>query len=104
MGDGAGGATGVGLIDGAKENADGAEGVSEGGLEANEKPEDPDPNAVDATRVAAEGAEAAHVFGTENVNDDEDIEDVGAMLNDGAADEAAAGAGGGNVIAEVTLR
>lgn len=48
----------AGLIVGAKENAEGPEGVSEGGLEANENPDAPDTNAEDPPRLKAEGAAA----------------------------------------------
>lgn len=83
-------ATGNGLVEGAlKENADSAEGVSEGGLEAKEKPEAPEPKIVDPLSEKADGADVAHVEGTENVKLDDDI---GAMLN--GAEEEATVAGG----------
>lgn len=82
-------------MEGVKENAEGAEGVSEGGLDAKEKPEDAEPKAVDAPREKA-GADAL-VVGTEKLNDD-DEEDTcppagGTMLN-GAMEEEAVGAAG----------
>lgn len=86
-----------------KENAEGAEGVSEGGLEAKEKPEDPEPKGVVPPRENTEGAEVAQVDGTEKEKPDDDDDDTGAvgpMLN-GAAEEEAAGAGGVEAAAEV---
>lgn len=62
VGDGAG--AGAGLMVGAKENAEGPAGVSEGGLEANEKPEAPETNAEDPPRVKAEGVVVEQVVGT----------------------------------------
>lgn len=102
---GAGAATGDGLIEGVKVNAEGAEGVSEGGLEAKEKLEDPEPKGVDSTREKTEEADAGHVVGTEKMNDDADEETgaVGTMLN-GAAEEEAAGAGGMEAAVEVRPR
>lgn len=78
------------------ENAEGADGVSKGGLEAKEKLEGPDPKGVVPAREnteGADGAEVAQVDGTEKVklDDDDDTGAVGAMLN-GEAE--AAGAGG----------
>lgn len=108
-GAGAGAATADGLMEGVlKENADGAEGVSEGGLEAKEKLEDPDPTdpkGVVPPRENTEGAEVAQVDGTEKVkpDDDDDTGTVGTMLN-GAAEEEAAGAGGVEAAAEVRPR
>lgn len=83
-------------MEGVKEKAEGAEGVSEGGLDAKEKPEDAEPKGVDPPREKA-GA-AALVVGTEKLNDDEEDDDDtcptpgGTMLN-GAADAEAVGAG-----------
>lgn len=78
----------------ANENAEEAEGVSEGGLEAKENPEDADPNAVDPPRENADGAEGVQVDGTEKVKLDEDdaVGFVGAAPN-GAAEKEGAGAG-----------
>lgn len=90
----AGGATADGLIEGVKEKAESAEGVSEGGLEAKEKPEDPEPKGAVTPREKAEGAEVAFVVGTEKMKPDDDDDDTGAVtatLN-GAAEEEAAGA------------
>lgn len=79
-------------MEGVKENAEGAEGVSEGGLDAKEKPEDAEPKGVDPPREKA-GADAL-VVGTEKLNDDDDTcpPAGGTMLN-GAADAEAVGAG-----------
>lgn len=87
------------------ENAEGAEGVSEGGL-AKEKLEAPDPKGVVVAREnteGADGADVAQVDGTEKVklDDDDDTGAVGAMLN-GAAE--AAGAGRMEAAAEVRPR
>lgn len=94
-------------MEGVKENAEGAEGVSEGGLEPNEKLEDVEPKDMGAPREKAEGAAVAHVVGTEKLKPDDDTAaDTGAagtMLN-GAAAEEAAGAGGVEAAAEVRLR
>lgn len=93
-------------MEGVKENAEGAEGVSEGGLEAKEKPEDPEPKGVGTPREKAEGAEVEHVDGTEKLKPDDDAADdtgaVGTTLN-GAAEEEAEGAGGVEAAAEVRL-
>lgn len=102
---GAGAATADGLTEGVKENA---EGVSEGGgLEAKEKPTDPEPKGVGAAMENGGGAEEAHVVGTEKLKPDDDAVDVagavGTMLN-GAAEEAAAGARGVEAANEVKLR
>lgn len=98
-------ATADGLTEGVKENA---EGVSEGGgLEAKEKPTDPEPKGVGAAMENGGGAEEAHVVGTEKLKPDDDAVDVagavGTMLN-GAAEEAAAGARGVEAANEVKLR
>lgn len=94
-------------MEGVKENAEGAEGVSEGGLEAKEKPEDPEPKAVDPPREKAKGAAVGHVVGTEKLNDDDDDNPcppaVGTMLN-GAVEEEAVGAGGVEAAADVRPR
>lgn len=87
-----------GLTEGVlKENAEGAEGVSEGGLGAKEKPEDPEPKGAFAPRENAEGAELTPVDDMEkekpDVDDDDNEGAVGTMLK-GAADEEAAGGGG----------
>lgn len=103
-------ATADGLMEGVKEKAEGAEGVSEGGFEAKEKPEDPEPKPVDPPMEKAEAAEMEHVVGTEKLNDDDDDTDdgtgppaVGTMLN-GALEEEAVGAGGVEVAADVRPR
>lgn len=87
-----------GLMEGVKENAEGADGVSDGGLEAKEKPEDPDPKGVDPPRENTEGAEVAHVVGTEKLKPDDEADDdggaAGTMLNGAAAVEAAGGGAG----------
>lgn len=78
---------------GAKEKAEGAEGVSEGGL-AKEKLEGPEPKGAVVATEKAGGAEEAQVVGTEKAKLDDDAEDTGgagAMLN-GAAEGVAAGA------------
>lgn len=105
VGTGAGATTAGGLTEGVKENAEGAEGVSEGGLEAKENPEDPEPKGVDPPREKAGGAPGEHVVGTEKMklDDDDDTGAVGTMLN-GAAEEEAAGAGGVETAAEVRPR
>lgn len=95
-------------MEGVKENAEGAEGVSEGGLEAKEKPKDPEPKGVGPPREKAEGAEGEeeHVVGTEKLKPEDDAADTGTagtMLN-GAAEEEAAGAWGVEAAAEVKLR
>lgn len=85
-----------------KENAEDAEGVSEGGLEAKEKPE---PKGADPPRENAEGAEVEQVVGIEKVKPDED-DDTGAggtMLK-GAAVEVAATVGGLGAATEVRPR
>lgn len=61
---GAGAGAGAGFTVEAKENAEGPEGVSEVGLEANEKPDAPETNAEDPPRVKVEGVTAAAVVGT----------------------------------------
>lgn len=104
----AGAATAGGLMEGVKENADAPEGVSEGGLEAKEKPEAPEPNAVDPPRLKAEGAEVEHVVGTGKIDDacvDAAIctPAVGPMLN-GAKEEDAAGAAGVGAAADARPR
>lgn len=101
-------ATADGFMEGVKENAEGAEGVSEGGLEAKEKPEDPEPKAVDPPREKAEGAAVEHVVGTEKLNDDDDDDNtcppaVGTMLN-GAVEEEAVRAGRVEAAADVRPR
>lgn len=109
VGAGAGVVAAGGLMEGVlKENAESAEGVSEGGLEAKEKTEDPEPKGVDPPREkagVAEVAEVAQVDGTEKVKPDEEEETaaVGTMLN-GAAEEEVAGAGGVDAAAEVRPR
>lgn len=88
VGDGAGATTADGLMEGVKEKAEGADGVSEGGLEAKEKLDVPEPNGVGPPREKAEAPAVEFVVGTEKVKDDDD-DDTGAeggMLN-GAADE-----------------
>lgn len=79
-----------------RENAESAEGVSEGGLEANEKLEGPEPKGADPPKENAEGAEGAKVaekvVGIEKVNPDEDAGAVGTKLNGAAVEEEAAGA------------
>lgn len=72
-----------------KEKAEGAEGVSEGGLEANGKPK-----VAGAPRVKAEGAEVEQVVGTEKVKPaaDDDTGALGTTLNGAVIDEVA-GAG-----------
>lgn len=71
-----------------KENAEGAVGVSEGGFEAKEKPEDPEPKTAAPPREKVE-----QVVGIEKVKADED-DDTGAggMILNGAVEEGAAGA------------
>lgn len=69
-----------------KKNAEAAEGASEGGLEAKEKPEDPEPKGV-----AAAGAEVEHVAAAEKLNvedDDTGPPTVGTMLNGAVEEEA----------------
>lgn len=103
VGVGAGAVTTGGLMEGVlKENAESAEGVSEGGLEAKEKGE---PKGVDPPREKAGVAEVAQVDGTVKVKPDADDETgaVGTMLN-GAAEEEAAGAGGVDAAAEARPR
>lgn len=83
-------------MEGVKENAEGAEGVSEGGLDAKEKPEDAEPKGVDPPREKA-GADVL-VVGTEKLNDDNDDDDdtcppAGGIMLNGAADTEAVGAG-----------
>ncbi len=92
-------------MEGVKENAEGAEGVSEGGLEAKEKPEDAEPKGVDSPSEKADVAEVEQVVGTEKVNDEaeDDTGAVGPMLK-GAAVKEAAGAGGVEEAAAVRLR
>lgn len=93
VGVGSGDATAAGLMGGAKEKAEGAEGVSEGGL-AKEKLEGPGPKGAVVATEKAGGAEEAQVVGTEKAKLDDDAEDTGgagATLN-GAAEGAAAGA------------
>lgn len=106
VGVGAGAVTAGGLMEGVlKENAESAEGVSEGGLEAKEKTEDPEPKGVGPPREKAGVAEVAQVDGTEKVKPDADEETgaAGPMLN-GAAEEEAAGAGGVDAAAEARPR
>lgn len=88
VGDGAGAATADGLMEGVKEKAEGADGVSEGGLEAKEKLDVPEPNGVGPPREKADAPAVEFVVGTEKVKDDDDDDTgaEGAMLN-GAADE-----------------
>lgn len=75
-----------------KENPKGAEGLSEAGLEANEKLEDPEPKGVDPPREKADGAMVdVPVTGTEKVNPTEETAAVEPMLK-GEAEEEAAGA------------
>lgn len=104
MGAGAGAA--AGLTVGAKENAEGPEGVSEGGLEANEKPAAPETNAEDPPRVKAEGAAAA--VGTGKMAEADVVTTgtlvVGPMLK-GVEEEAKEGAvGAGGAAVEATPR
>ncbi|TNN83219.1 hypothetical protein EYF80_006552 [Liparis tanakae] len=104
-GAGAGATTADCLTEGVKENA---ERVSEGGgLEAKEKPPDPEPKGVGPAMENGGGAEEALVVGTEKLKPEDDAVDVagavGTMLN-AAAEEAAAGARGVEAAAEVKLR
>lgn len=86
--------TADGLMEGVKENAEGA---SAAGLEANEKPRDPEPKGAGTPIEKGGGAVVAHVVGTEKLKPDDGAMDVagaaGTMLN-GAAEKDAAGAGG----------
>lgn len=66
----AAGTTVVGLMVEGNRNADCAEGVSEGGLVAKEKPKDPEPKGAEAEAVADESA-----LVTEKPNDEDDDED-----------------------------
>lgn len=79
-----------------RENAESAEGVSEGGLEVNEKLEGPEPKGADPPKENAEGAEGAKVaekvVGIEKVNPDEDAGAAETKLNGAAGEEEAAGA------------
>lgn len=94
---GAAGATVNGLVEGlAKENAERAEGVSETGLEAKEKLGTPEPLTVDALSEKAEGADVAHVEGTENVKPEDDRGATGTLLKGAAEGTTGAGAEGGN--------
>lgn len=82
------------------ENAESADGVSDGGLEANEKPEDPEPKGTDPPKAkAATGAEVVEkVDGTEKLKPEKaDVTGaVGAMLKgimeDGAEETGGLGA------------
>lgn len=58
---------------GVKENAEGPEGVSEGGLEANEKLEAPETNAEDPPRVKAEGMAVEDVVDVGKIDEADDI-------------------------------
>lgn len=87
------GIEGVTLFEGVlKENAEGAEGASDGGLAlANVKPEAPEPKGADEPKEKAGGAELPLTDGKEKVKaDDDDDDDEGAVatrLKGGAADE-----------------
>lgn len=87
----AGAANAGGLMEGAlKENAEGAAGVSEGGLEVKEKVDDPEPKGADPPRENAEGVEVVEqVVGTEKVklDVDDDTGAAGTMLNGALEDE-----------------
>lgn len=74
-----------------KEKAEGAEGVSEGGFEAKEKPDDPEPKGAEPPREKAEGPEVEQVVGMEKVKPDaaDDTGAFGTMLNGAAAEEVA---------------
>lgn len=88
VGAGGVGVTVNGLVEGlAKENADSVEGVSEIGLEAKEKLGATGGKAVDPLREKADGADGAHVEGTEKVKP-EDVRGATGMLLKGAAEEA----------------
>lgn len=94
-----------------RENAESAEGVSEGGLEAKEKLEDPEPKGADPPRVNAEGTDGAegaevaeNVFGTEKVNPDDDAGAVETKLNGATEEEEAAGTEVMEAAAEVKPR
>lgn len=65
----AAGATVDGLMEEENRNADGAEGVSEGGLVAKENPEDPEPKGAEAGAAEEESA-----LVTEKTNGDDDDE------------------------------
>lgn len=92
-------------MEGVKEKAEGAEGVSEGGFEAKAKPADAEPKAVDPPREKAEVAEMEHVEGTEKLNDDDDAgPPAGGTILKGAVEEEAAGAGGVEAAADVRPR
>lgn len=110
-GSGAGVATVDGLTEGVKENAEGAEGVSEGGLEPKEKPEEPEPKGAEPPREKAAGAaveEEEVAAGTEKTKEEEEEEEaaaaaVGTMLKR-EEEEEAAGAGGVAAAAGARLR
>lgn len=98
-------ATAGGLMEGVKEKAEGAEGVSDGGFVAKEKLEDAEPKAVDPPREKAEVAVMEHVDGTEKLNDDDDGgPPAGGTILNGAVEEEAAGAGGMEAAADVRPR
>lgn len=100
-----------------RENAESPEGVSEGGLEAKEKLEGPEPKGADPPRVNTEGSEgtegtegaegaevAENVVGTEKVNPDDDTGAVETKLKGAAEEEAAAGTEELEAAAEVKPR
>lgn len=74
-----------------KENVESAEGMSEAGLEAKLKLEDPKPKGADPPGKKAEEVDVVPVDGTEKVKPDDDTGAAGIMLN-GAAEEEARGA------------
>lgn len=104
---GAGVRAGDDLIVGAKENAEGPEGASEGGLEAKEKPDAPDTNAEDPPRLKAEGA--ATVVGTGKTEEADVVASarapfVGAMPKGGEEEQKDGAVGAGGAAAEATPR
>lgn len=106
VGAGAGAGAAAGFMVGAKENAEGPEGVSEGGLEANEKPDAPVTNAEDPPRVKAEGAAA--VVGTGKIDEADVVAAamlvVGPMLKGDDEEEKEGAVGAGGVAVEATPR
>lgn len=111
MADGAaatGAATTGGLLEGELNgNVGSADGVSNEGLEANEKPEDPEPKGADPPREkAATGAEVVEkVGGTEKVKPEEAVVTgaVGAMLKGVMEDGGAEGTGRLGIAVEAKL-
>lgn len=96
----------AGFTVGAKEKAEGPEGVSEGGLEANEKPDAPETNAEDPPRLKAEVAAA--VVGTGKTDEVDVVTTgmpvMGPMLKGDDEEEKEGAAGAGGAAAEATLR